>query len=226
LVLPSGWGWAALKAWLFGPTVRHLHTARAGRVLSMSEGGDTIWRDAEGMAEPAPEEAPVHQPLRYVGQYHDAESGLDYHGARFFEPGARRFISPDPAGVADAIDGLAPSYLLDLYAYAGGQPEEFFDPDGAARIRYFAITTNAQGKSMGSTLDGFVKARWAFIVDNVAGGGDASAVGQLRERYASAGMSDVGRLGRPRGHDGAGFPQVLRRQAHQHSAVHDRGHER
>lgn len=195
LVLPGGWGWAAFKTWLFGPSVRHLHTARAGRVLSASEGGATVWRDGEesgaasGVA-PAtmPAAVRVHQPLRYVGQYHDAESGLDYHGARFFEPGVGRFISPDPAGVADAIDGLAPSYLLDTYAYAGGQPEEYFDPDGAARIRYFAITTNAQGKPMGST-QGFVKARWAFIVDNVVAGGDNTTVGQLRDRYASEGRS-------------------------------------
>jgi len=195
LVLPGGWGWAAFKTWLFGPSVRHLHTARAGRVLSASEGGATVWRDGEepGAASAvAPATMPaavrVHQPLRHVGQYHDAESGLDYHGARFFEPGVGRFISPDPAGVADAIDGLAPSYLLDTYAYAGGQPEEYFDPDGAARIRYFAITTNAQGKSMGS-MQGFVKARWAFIVDSVAAGGDASPLGQLRDRYASTGRS-------------------------------------
>lgn len=196
LVLPRGWGWAAFKAWLFGPAVRHLHTARAGRVLSASEDGATVWRDGEEPAKPELGTAPgaesstvrVHQPLRYVGQYHDDESGLDYHGARFFEPGVGRFISPDPAGVADAIDGLAPSYLLDTYAYAGDQPEEYFDPDGAARIRYFAITTNAQGKSMGST-QGFVKARWAFIVDQVATGGDSSTVGQLRDRYASEGRS-------------------------------------
>jgi RHS repeat-associated protein len=184
LLWPDGGLWAALRTWMFGPDVRPLHTARAGRVLSMSEAGQIIWRDNEAKVGAAPE----HQPLRYVGQYHDEDSGLDYHGARFFDPGTGRFISPDPMGVTDAIDGLALSRLLDLYAYAGGQPDGYFDPDGAARIRYFAITSNSQGKPMGST-QGFVKARWAFIVDEVASGGDSSALGQKRNAYATAGTS-------------------------------------
>src|SRR5690606_11823937 len=104
-------------------------------------------------------------------------------GARFFDPAAGRFISPDPAGVADAVNGVAPDLLLDLYTYAGGQPEQCFDPDGAARIRYFAITTDAKHMALG-TDQGFVKARWAFIVDQVGAGGDASALGVQRNRYA------------------------------------------
>lgn len=64
----------------------------------------------------------MHAPtLRWVGQYHDTVSGFDHHSARFSDPGSGRFISPYPSGVADAIDGLAPSWLLDLCAYAGGQ---------------------------------------------------------------------------------------------------------
>ena len=50
----------------------------------------------------------VHQPLRYVGQYHDDDSGLDYHGARYYEAGIGRFISPDPQGVADGVYAVAP----------------------------------------------------------------------------------------------------------------------
>lgn len=185
--------WSGVKTSLFGAPARNLHTDRAGKVLSMTEAGQTVW-EAAGPALSAPRLLRVasergkgiHQPLRYVGQYHDDESALAYHGARFFDPASGRFLSPDPAGVADAVSELPANLLLDLYAYAGGRPDEFFDPDGAARVRYFAITTNQTGAALGSTV-GFVKARWAFIVDNVQAGGDGSALGQKRNQYAANG---------------------------------------
>jgi RHS repeat-associated protein len=177
---PGSW-WQTVQARLFGVTSRHLHTSRAGQVQNMTEGGKVVWQDASSNRA-----NPVHQPLRYVGQYHDADSGLAYHGARYFEPGSGRFISPDPQGVADAVNELSGDLLLDLYAYAGGQPNDYFDPDGAARIRYFAITTKANGQAIGQD-QGYTKARWAFIVDNIQGGGDSSALGQKRNEYAQNG---------------------------------------
>ncbi|MCC2961292.1 DUF6531 domain-containing protein [Massilia sp. IC2-278] len=186
--------WAGLRTWLFGAPARALHTDRAGKVRSMTAAGQTVWEDAGPVSLPrvlrtaASAAAGVHQPLRYIGQYHDEESGLSYHGARFFDPASERFLSPDPAGVADAVDDLPAPMLLDLYAYAGGRPDEFFDPDGAARIRYFLITTGANGNALG-TNKGFVKARWAFIVDNIQTGLPASALGQKQNEYAQNGTS-------------------------------------
>ncbi len=171
--------WQTLQARLFGAAPRHLHTSRAGRVLTMSEGGKVVWQDA-----PARRDDGVHQPLRYVGQYHDADSGLDYHGARYFDARSGRFISPDPEGVADAVNELAGNLLLDLYAYAGGEPEDYFDPDGAARIRYFAITAKANGNSMGTNSQGYANARWAFIVDDIKAGFGTDALGKKRNEYA------------------------------------------
>jgi RHS repeat-associated protein len=191
LDLRDGSWWSTLRRWLFGAPVRHLHTDRAGKVTDMTQDGKTIWRDRDGQ-EPSLRRvasvsfAGVHQPLRYVGQYHDDESGLVYHGARYFDPGSGRFLSPDPAGIADATSGVPAPLLLDLYAYAGGRPDEFFDPDGAARIRYFAITTGANGRAIGTT-SGFVRARWAFIVDNIRAGIATSALGQKQNEYAQNG---------------------------------------
>ncbi|HEX8604175.1 MAG TPA: hypothetical protein VF774_16125, partial [Pseudoduganella sp.] len=73
-------------------------------------------------------------------------------------------------------------------AYAGGEPEDYFDPDGAARIRYFAITdkTNKQG---------YTEARWAFIVDDIKSGAGTDALGKKRNEYALNGaglLVDVG----------------------------------
>ena len=190
--------WQHFKTWLFGAPARALHTDRVGKVLSMSEHGKTVWQETRpvgGMMQVSLQaRSEQHQPLRYVGQYHDDDSGLVYHGARYFDPASGRFLSPDPVGVGDALSGLATPLLLDLYAYAGGQPDDYFDPDGAARIRYFAITTGANGQPL-DTNQGFTKARWAFIVDNVAAGPGLNPLGQVRNTYAAnhtALLVDVG----------------------------------
>ena len=180
--------WQRLKTRLLGAPARALHTDRVGKVLSMSDKGKTVWEDRQqltGLVKVAlPGLAGQHQPLRYVGQYHDHDSALVYHGARYFDPARGRFLSPDPVGIDDALSEVAAPLLLDLYAYAGGRPDEFFDPDGAARIRYFAITTGATGQGIGSE-QGFTRARWAFIVDNVVAGLGATPLGQTRNTYAT-----------------------------------------
>ncbi|MBV8470876.1 MAG: hypothetical protein JOY60_13580 [Burkholderiaceae bacterium] len=185
-----------IGARLFGAQAKALHTSASGQVQSMTQEGLEHWRQPDGrnagFARTALERhSAVHQPLRYVGQYHDDDSGLDYHGARYYEAGIGRFISPDPRGVADSVNEVRPSYLLDLYPYAGGRPDEYFDPDGAARIRYFALTTGASGQQLGST-QGFTRARWAFIVDDVqaptVSSGDAT-LDQLQQKYAGNGQS-------------------------------------
>ena len=132
--------WQRITAWLFGAPARALHTNKVGRVLSMSEYGKTVWQErqaAGGVMKVSMQTGTAqHQPLRYVGQYHDDDSALVYHGARYFDAARGRFLSPDPVGIGDALSNVAAPLLLDLYAYAGGQPDEYFDPDGAARIRY------------------------------------------------------------------------------------------
>ncbi|MCY4756500.1 RHS repeat-associated core domain-containing protein [Pelomonas aquatica] len=179
--------WARLRTWLLGAPSHALYTDAAGRVQRMVDGERVLW----SAADPAATVAGIHQPLRHVGQVQDEDSGLIYRSARFLEPGAGRFISPDPAGIADAVNATGPAHLLDLYAFAAGQPDQYFDPDGAARIRYFAITTEAKGKALG-TMQGYTKARWAFIVDQVVApsgvGGDAT-LNNLQSKYASSQQS-------------------------------------
>ena len=58
-------------------------------------------------------------PIRYTGQYYDAETGMYYLRARFYDPAIRRFISEDPAH-----DGR------NWYAYCNGNPIGFMDSSG------------------------------------------------------------------------------------------------
>jgi RHS repeat-associated protein len=69
---------------------------------------------------------------RYTGKERDAESGLDYFGARYYASSIGRWMSPDwsktPQGVP-YVD-LANPQSLNLYEYVGNNPLSRFDPDG------------------------------------------------------------------------------------------------
>lgn len=68
----------------------------------------------------------------FTGKEHDSESGNDYFGARSYESGSGRFISPDgteqPTVVAFAIYGNPQT--LNRYSYVYNAPSTAFDPDG------------------------------------------------------------------------------------------------
>lgn len=46
-------------------------------------------------------------PLRFPGQYFDAETGLHYNYHRYFDPGLGRYISADPLGLEGGANGQA-----------------------------------------------------------------------------------------------------------------------
>lgn len=60
---------------------------------------------------------------RWSGKERDEESGLYYHGARYFAPWLGRWASPDPIGLADGAN---------LYAYSQGNPIRMHDPGGTS----------------------------------------------------------------------------------------------
>lgn len=60
---------------------------------------------------------------RYTGKERDEETGLYYHGARYYAPWLGRWTSCDPAGMADGAT---------LYAYASNHPIHSIDLDGRA----------------------------------------------------------------------------------------------
>ena len=182
--------------WLRDGIALLLQTDHRGAVTAVTSAGpgasarQTLWRADPGPWGKSPitdAAASRYDPrLRLVNQLADEETGLSYHIARYYDPATGRFISPDPAGIADALDSDVPEALrLDLTAYAAGQPSWYFDPDGAARLIYYAIATGADGKQLGMT-QGFTKARWAFSVDGIEASGDggSDAINRLMEKYA------------------------------------------
>jgi len=69
---------------------------------------------------------------RSTGKERDAESGLDYFGARYYGSNMGRFMSPDWASKPEAVpySSLANPQSLNLYSYVLNNPLSKADPDG------------------------------------------------------------------------------------------------
>ncbi len=66
---------------------------------------------------------------KFTGKERDAESGLDYFGARYYGSALGRWTSPDKLNLTSARL-LSPTNTLNKYAYAANNPLKFIDPDG------------------------------------------------------------------------------------------------
>ncbi|HWO59066.1 MAG TPA: RHS repeat-associated core domain-containing protein [Umezawaea sp.] len=91
--------------------------------------GRVAWRNTTTAwgAPAADRPSPAHCPLRFPGQYHDAETGLHYNMFRYYNPDTGQYLTPDPLG-------LAPS--PNPYAYTT-DPLRFIDPLGLTMCERF-----------------------------------------------------------------------------------------
>jgi RHS repeat-associated protein len=89
-----------------------------GMVLSYEEYhpyGTTAYQSGTSAAEVS------RKRYRYTGKERDEETGLYYHGARYYAPWLGRWTSADPAGMVDGPNA---------FAYAHNNPVLYFDPTG------------------------------------------------------------------------------------------------
>lgn len=138
--------------------VTYYHTDPAGTPLALSDAsGQVVW-DAD--YKPFGEEGTIagsrDNNRRFVGKEKDAETGLDYFGARYMAVETGRFLSPDPVRAVDQFSGQVNVSILDnpqrfnTYAYSLNNPYKYLDPDGEDPISFFTILgIVALGKAAG-----------------------------------------------------------------------------
>jgi len=68
----------------------------------------------------------VENPYIYTGRERDAETGLYYYRARYYDPQFGRFLNEDPIGFASGDENF--------HAYVGNNPVNFVDPLGLSRV--------------------------------------------------------------------------------------------
>ena len=106
--------------------------------MELSAGGWPIW---EGQFAPFGQEfdnQTTAMRYKFTGKERDAESGLDYFGARYFGSSMGRFMSPDWSAKAQPVPyaKLDDPQTLNLYAYVGNNPLNRFDADGHCADHY------------------------------------------------------------------------------------------
>ena len=111
----------------------------------------------------------------YTGKEFDADTGLSYYGARFYDPGIGRFISPDPAPIAP-INPMT----FNRYAYANDNPYRYKDKDG--KVPTPSVTFDAGETGVGLVLGGLEgwsegKTISDKVTDAIIGGVVGGAVG-------------------------------------------------
>jgi RHS repeat-associated protein len=105
-----------------GTNAYYYHADQLGSVRALTDQSKavvaTYTYDAYGQHTASTGSAP--NPFRYAGQYRDAESGLYYLRARYYDPATQQFLTVDPALAATE----------QAYAYAAGSPLNATDPSG------------------------------------------------------------------------------------------------
>ncbi len=105
-----------------------LHGDRLGSIIAVTDQSGQVvqryrydpWGNVVDRMDPE-FDARVGQFYGFTGREYDAESGLYYYRARYYDPQVGRFLSRDPIGLAGG---------LNTYAYVGGNPVNRIDPLG------------------------------------------------------------------------------------------------
>ncbi|MBN3862004.1 type IV secretion protein Rhs [Pseudomonas frederiksbergensis] len=87
----------------------------------------------------------IDNPLRFQGQYFDAETGLHYNRHRYYNPGTGRYLTPDPIKLAGGLNSYQyvpnPTGWVDPLGLASKECDGPESPDNAAHnaAKYAAL---------------------------------------------------------------------------------------
>jgi RHS repeat-associated protein len=125
------------SAWAQGQVVEYYHLDALGTVRAVTDESGTVLERHDYL--PFGEElcgtvvcgtSPGGGSKRFTGKERDAETGLDYFGARYYGSKMGRFTTIDP--VYTWQENLVDPQRWNRYAYARNNPLKYTDPDGKA----------------------------------------------------------------------------------------------
>ena len=125
----------------------------------------------------------------FTGKERDAETGLDYFGARYFSSPQGRFTSPDPK--QSTARTLAIPQKWNKYAYVQNNPLAFIDPDGEDDIYVFRPREHSDGQRF-AEIKAVAEAHHNRVITYNGGAATSSALNAaLRTRGAHVVAGDV-----------------------------------
>ncbi len=129
-------------------------------------------------------ECHVYDAMHYMftGKERDAESGLDYFGARYYASNMGRWMSPDWADKPEAVpySDLANPQSLNLYNYVNNNPLSHADADGHCPECVVQVLDEFAASPAGQQLSAGAAAGWA-----AAGAALGAAGGYMQSHWDS-----------------------------------------
>lgn len=92
---------------------------------------------------------------KFIGKELDAETDLQYFGARYYNSLVGKFVSIDPLILENAEIFLADPQQLNSYAYGRDNPIRFLDPTGEANSDFQPYYSNNSSYSYGEPLGSY-----------------------------------------------------------------------
>jgi RHS repeat-associated protein len=168
-------------------TLIFIHTDIAGSVIGQSNAaGNVIWReDYRPYGERTVNSSAAAGNRQFFhGKAFDADTGLSYFGARYYDPVVGRFTGADPQGFDEKN-----LHSFNRYSYGNNNPYKYFDPDGETPFSILLLEAAKQfgvGYAMGIAADAVSQAvafghvDWAMAATSNAAMAGAPAGGLAR----------------------------------------------
>ncbi len=124
-------------------TYYHLD-ALGSPIAATDENGNLAWKEAyKPYGERLRKEDGGSNSQWYTGKQEDADNGLTYFGARWYDPTIGRFMGIDPVGIME--DNV---HSFNRFAYANNNPYKYIDPDGKLPIIVPFILKEVAGEAI------------------------------------------------------------------------------